>query len=150
MKPNLLVLCTGNSCRSQIAEGYFRALAGDRFNVLSAGTDPKDEVHPLAVRVMREDGVDISEQRPKHLKAYLGQVSVRYLVIVCGGANENCPRIWPGMNQRLYWPFDDPAAFAGSTEDTLHEFRRVRDEIKTKILSWLEATGGDDDRETID
>ncbi len=139
MKPNLLVLCTGNSCRSQMAEGYFRELAGDRFNVLSAGTDPKGEVHPLAVKVMAEDGIDISQQRPKHLKTYLGKTPVRHLVIVCGGANESCPRIWPGMHDRHYWPFDDPAAFEGSPQDTLAEFRRVRDEIKTKIQSWLAA-----------
>lgn len=143
MKPNLLVLCTGNSCRSQIAEGYFRTFGGERLNVFSAGTDPKEEVHPLAVKVTAEDGVDISKQRPKHLKDYLGLLPVRHLVVVCGGANENCPRIWPGMHERLYWPFDDPAAYAGSPEDTLNEFRRVRDEIKTKIQSWLEAEGKD-------
>ena len=141
MKPNILVLCTGNSCRSQMAEGYLKEFANDRFNVHSAGTDPKDEVHPLAVKVMAEDGFDISQQRPKHLKTYLGHMPVRYLIVVCGGANENCPRIWPGLNQRLYWPFDDPASYEGSPEDTLDEFRRVRDEIKTKIQSWLEAEG---------
>ena len=124
-----------------MAEGYLREFADDRFNVHSAGTDPKDEVHPLAVKVMAEDGIDISQQRPKHVKTYLGHMPVRYLIVVCGGANENCPRIWPGMNQRLYWPFDDPAAYEGSPEDVLDEFRRVRDEIKTKIQSWLEAEG---------
>ena len=137
-KPNLLVLCTGNSCRSQIAEGYLKHFAGDQFNVHSAGTEPKDEVHPLAVKVMAEDGIDISQQHPKHLKTYLGVMPVRYLVIVCGGANENCPRIWPGMLERLYWPFDDPAAFAGTPDETLHEFRRVRNDIKQKILTWIE------------
>jgi arsenate reductase len=140
-KPSILVLCTGNSCRSQIAEGYFRTFAGDDFNVWSAGTDPKQEVHPLAVKVMAEDGVDISQQHPKHLTEYLGQMPVRYLVIVCDGANESCPRIWPGMGERLYWPFDDPAGFRGSEQETLGEFRRVRDAIKTHILSWLESKG---------
>jgi arsenate reductase len=139
--PNILVLCTGNSCRSQIAEGYLRHYAGDRFNVFSAGTEPKNEVHPLAVKVMAEDGLDISQQFPKHLKTYLGQIPVRYLAIVCGGANENCPRIWPGMHQRLYWPFNDPAAFQGPPLETLGEFRRVRDEIKQHILIWLETEG---------
>lgn len=138
-KPNILVLCTGNSCRSQIAEGYFRHYAGDQFNVYSAGTEPKDEVHPLAVRVMAEDGIDLAGQSPKHLKDYLGRMAVRYLVIVCGGANESCPRIWPSMNERLYWPFDDPAGFEGTEEETLAEFRRVRDEIKQHILSWLDT-----------
>ena len=140
-KPSILVLCTGNSCRSQIAEGFLRNLAGDQFSVYSAGTEPKEEVHPLAVKVMAEDGIDISQQRPKHLKKYLGMMPVRYLAIVCGGANENCPRIWPGMQERLYWPFDDPAAFEGSEEQTLGEFRRVRDEIKRHILTWLDAEG---------
>lgn len=137
--PNVLILCTGNSCRSQIAEGYLKHFASDRFNVYSAGTDPTDKIHPIAVKVMAEDGVDISQQYPKNLKIYLGQMSVRYLAIVCGGANENCPRIWPGLHKRLYWPFDDPAAFQGSEEDTLAEFRRVRDEIKQQLLNWLET-----------
>lgn len=135
--PNILVLCTGNSCRSQIAEGYLRHFAADRFDVYSAGTDPKEEVHPLAVEVMAEDGVDISGQHPKGVKEYLGRMAVRYLIIVCGGANETCPRIWPGMLHRLYWPFDDPAVFEGSPEETRNEFRRVRDEIKLRILGWL-------------
>ena len=137
-RPNILVLCTGNSCRSQIAEGYLRHYAGDRYGVHSAGTEPKDEIHPLAVRVMSEDGIDISQQQPKHLKQFVGSMSVRYLAIVCGGANENCPSIWPGMQERLYWPFDDPAAFVGTEAATLAEFRRVRDEIKHHILNWLE------------
>ncbi|MFN0017031.1 MAG: arsenate reductase ArsC [Pirellulaceae bacterium] len=139
-QPNILVLCTGNSCRSQIAEGYLKHFAGDRFNVHSAGTEPKDEVHPLAVKVMAEDGIDISRQHPKHLKEFLGQMPVRYLVIVCGGANENCPRIWPGMLERLYWPFDDPAAFAGTPDEVFSEFRRVRNEIKQEILTWIEES----------
>lgn len=137
--PNILVLCTGNSCRSQIAEGYLRHYAGDQFGVHSAGTDPKEQVHPLAVKVMAEGGVDISKQYPKHLKQFLGHMPVRYLAIVCDGANESCPRIWPGNQERLFWPFDDPAAFVGSEKDTLNEFRRVRDEIKQHILTWLET-----------
>jgi arsenate reductase (thioredoxin) len=136
-EPNILILCTGNSCRSQMAEGYLRHFAADRFSVHSAGTVPKSEVHPLAVRVMAEDGIDISGHRPKDLQEFLGRMAVKYLIIVCDGANESCPRIWPGMPDRLFWPFDDPAAFAGSPEATLNEFRRVRDEIKTRILAWL-------------
>ena len=136
-KPTVLVLCTGNSCRGQIAEGYLRHSAGNRFNALSAGTEPRDEVHPLAVEVMREDGIDISDQRPKHVKPRLAKVAARYVIIVCSGANESCPRIFPGVLQRLYWPFDDPAGFDGP--DAIVEFRRVRDEIKQQILSWLET-----------
>jgi arsenate reductase len=138
---NILVLCTGNSCRSQMAEGYLRHFAGGRFDVYSAGLDVKDRVHPLAVEVMEEDGIDISGHRPKDSKQYLGKLAVTYLVIVCDRANESCPRVWPGMLNRLYWPFDDPAEFSGSKEDTLQVFRRVRDEIKERIQSWLDEEG---------
>jgi arsenate reductase len=137
MKPNILVLCTGNSCRSQMAEGFLRQLAGDRFNVFSAGTDPKEEIHPLARQVMNEVGVDISDQHPKGLEDFLGRMAVRHLIIVCSGADENCPRIFPGLGERLFWPFDDPAAFEGSPEETLDEFRRVRDEIRDRVAQWL-------------
>jgi arsenate reductase len=137
MKQNILVLCTGNSCRSQMAEGFFRKLAGDRFNVYSAGTDPRREVHPLAIEVMDEVGIDVSEQRPKDLKEFLGRLQVRYLVVVCSGADESCPRIFPGLSERLYWPFDDPAKFDGPPEETIAEFRRVRDEIRERIVQWL-------------
>ena len=139
LEPNILILCTGNSCRSQIAEGYFRHYAADRFETHSAGTEPKDAVHPLAVQVMAEEGIDISDHRPKDLQEFLGHMAVRYLIVVCDGANESCPRIWPGVLNRLYWPFADPAAFEGSPEATLSEFRRIRDEIKTQILTWLKA-----------
>ena len=135
--PNILVLCTGNSCRSQMAEGFLRHMAGDRFGIYSAGTDPKDAVHPLAVQVMGELGIDISAQRPKDLREFLGHLLVRYLIIVCSGANESCPRVFPGLSERLYWPFDDPAHFEGTDEETLVEFRRVRDEIRDRIAQWL-------------
>ena len=140
MKQNILILCTGNSCRSQVAEGYFRQLAGDRFNVYSAGLSPKDRVHPLAVKVMQEDGVDISAQRPTDLSEYLGKMAVSYLIIVCSRADQSCPRVFPGMGQRLYWPFDDPDAFVGSEAATLVEFRRIRDQIKRQIRGWLAET----------
>jgi arsenate reductase (thioredoxin) len=136
-QPNILVLCTGNSCRSQMAEGFFRHLAGDRFNVVSAGTEPKAEVNPLAIEVMREIGIDISGQHPKDIKEFLGRLSMGYLVIVCDKANETCPRIFPGRWERLYWPFEDPAGFPGSRDEQLAKFREVRDEIKTAIASWL-------------
>lgn len=141
-KLNVLILCTGNSCRSQMAEGFLRAMAGDEFNVYSAGTEPKEKIHPLAFRVMAEAGIDISDQYPKHLTTYLGLVAVHYLIIVCSDAHETCPRIWPGVQNRMYWPFDDPAAFQGSTNDTLDEFRRVRDEIRQQIEAWLSTLKG--------
>ena len=136
MKQNVLILCTGNSCRSQMAEGFLRSLAGDRFDVYSAGTEPKGEVHPLAVQVMAEIGVDISEQRPKGLHVYLGRLPVRYLIVVCSSANESCPRFFPGLSERLHWPFDDPAEFKGTPEDRLAEFRHVRDEIRARLTEW--------------
>ena len=138
-KPNVLVLCTGNSCRSQMAEGYLRQFGGDRFNVFSAGTEPKGEIHPLAITVMQEDGVDISQQRPQHLKEFLGTMLIRYLIIVCDGANQSCPRTFPGLSEKLFWPFDDPATFSGSAPATLEKFRDVRNQIKERIQSWLQA-----------
>lgn len=137
IKHNVLFLCTGNSCRSQMAEGLLRHLAGDRFDVYSAGTDPAERVHPLAVRVMSELGIDISSQRPKGVKEYLGKFPIRYLIIVCGGADEACPRIFPGVLHRVFWPFDDPAKLQGSEEVVLAGFRRVRDEIESKLRDWL-------------
>ena len=136
-KHNVLFLCTGNSCRSQMAEGFLRHLAGARFEVYSAGTDPADRVHPLAVQVMAETGIDISGQRPKGVKEFLGRMPIRYLIIVCDGADESCPRIFPGVLHRLFWPFADPARFEGQPEEVLEGFRRVRDEIRQQVESWL-------------
>ena len=136
-RTNVLILCTGNSCRSQMAEGFLRKLAGERFDVFSAGTEPADRMHPLAVEVMAEKGIDISGNRPKDVGEYLGRLAVRYLIIVCQGANEKCPRIFPGMLNRLFWPFDDPAAFRGTPAATLENFRNVRDQIEARIREWL-------------
>lgn len=138
MAANVLILCTGNSCRSQMAEGLLRELAGDKFQVHSAGTQPADAVHPLAVQVMAERGIDISDQRPQHIREFLGKMAVAYLIIVCDGANQSCPRIFPGMQERLFWPFDDPATFVGSPEATLEKFRAVRDQIETRLSQWLQ------------
>jgi arsenate reductase len=136
-KPNVLILCTGNSCRSQMAEGLLRHYGGDRFNVYSAGTDPREEVHPLAIQVMAEIGIDLSQQQPKSLDQYLGRLAVQHLIIVCDGANASCPTVWPLMQQRHYWPFDDPAQFYGVEDEKLREFRRVRNEIRRRLLDWL-------------
>jgi arsenate reductase len=121
-----------------MAEGFLRQYAADQFDVYSAGTDPNDEVHLLAIEVMAESGLDISKQQPKGLREFLGRLPVRYLIIVCSGADQNCPRVFPGLVERLFWPFDDPAQFRGSAAETLSEFRRIRDEIKRRILAWLE------------
>lgn len=144
-KPNVLFLRTGNSCRSQMAEGFLREYGGDTFEVHSAGTDPAERIHPLAIKVMAEKDIDISHQEPENVGDYLGRLPVRHLIIVCDGANEKCPRIFPGMMNRMFWPFDDPAAFvslpeAGSPEATLEKFRTVRDQIEARIKQWLKET----------
>lgn len=135
-KPIVLILCTGNSCRSQMAEALLRKHQGDRFDVHSAGTSPKPNVHPLAVRVMREIGIDITPQRPKSTTEYLGKLPVKHLLIVCDRANASCPRVWPGTFSRSYVPFDDPAEATGSEEEQLKVFRRVRDEIDRAMRDW--------------
>jgi arsenate reductase len=139
-KPNVLFLCTGNSCRSQMAEGFLKQWGGDKFVAHSAGTEPAERTHPLAVQVMAEKGIDISKQKPKNVSQYLGRLPVRHLVIVCDGANEKCPRIFPGMMNRHFWPFDDPATFKGSPTATVEKFRTVRDEIEARIKGWLEES----------
>ena len=139
-KPILLVLCTGNSCRSQMAEGFLRRYLGDRYAVHSAGTEPADGVHPLAVRVMTEAGIDLAGQSPKGIERYLGRESVRHLLIVCDGANLTCPRIWPGTFTRTFMPFEDPAKFEGTPEQALAKFRAVRDEIAAAMRDWNPET----------
>lgn len=143
-KPKVLFLCTGNSCRSQMGEGLLRSMAGTRFEVASAGMNPAPTVHPLAVRVMDEIGIDISGQTPKGIEAYLGMEWIQYLLIVCNKAHGTCPRIWPNLpdQNRLYWPFDDPAEAEGTEEERLAEFRRVRDEIRQTLAEWLDTLDG--------
>ena len=140
-KPMVLVLCTGNSARSQMAEAFLRKYQGDRYDVHSAGTEPKDRVHPLAVRAMQEAGIDISAARPKSTSEYIGRLPVRHLLIVCDNANQSCPRVWPGTYSRSYVPFDDPAAFVGPEADALSEFRRVRDEVAESMKTWQPESG---------
>ncbi|QDT63940.1 arsenate reductase ArsC [Calycomorphotria hydatis] len=135
-----LVLCTGNSCRSQMAEGLLRHDAGNRFDVYSAGTRPAEEVHPLAVQVMSELGIDISEQEPKGVAGYLGRLAVQDLIIVCEDAERNCPTAFPGAFNRHFWPFEDPAKFEGDEEATLNKFREVRDAIRKRIGEWLQES----------
>lgn len=135
-KPLVLILCTGNSCRSQIAEGFLRHYQGEKFDVASAGTEPKSRVHPLAVKVMQEASVDIRAHAPKPLTDFLGRAPVRHLIIVCNSADGSCPRIWPGTYTREFQPFDDPADFDGDELSKLNIFRRVRDEIDAFCKTW--------------
>jgi arsenate reductase (thioredoxin) len=134
-KPRVLILCTHNSARSQMAEGLLRHLAGDRFDVYSAGLEPT-QVHPLATRAMAEIGIDIGGQRSKSLFDYLGQVHFGYLITVCSRAEQECP-VFPGVSVRLHWPCDDPAAVTGSEEERLDAFRRSRDQIAARLRRWL-------------
>jgi len=131
----VLFLCTGNSCRSQMAEAFLRKRAGDRFDVMSAGTDPVP-VNPLALLVMAERGIDISHQKSKGVKAFLG-LGFPFLITVCDQANERCP-IFPGVINRLHWSFEDPARAQGTEEERLPVFRRVRDEIEAAVERFVE------------
>ena len=135
-KRNVLFLCTGNSARSQMAEAFLRACAGDLFVPYSTGLQPKG-MNPYTVRVMDEIGIRTEGQWSKGIKEYLGKTLFAYLVTVCADAEENCPAVWPGVRYRLHWSFDDPAAFESSDEAKLNEFRRVRDQIDAKITEWV-------------
>jgi arsenate reductase len=127
MKPLILVLCTGNSCRSHLAEGLLRAALGDGFEVASAGSNPAGYVHPLAIRAMEEIGIDLAGHRSKHLDEFLDR-EVETVITVCGNADQACP-VFPGQANRHHWPFEDPAHATGTEEEQLAVFRRVRDEI---------------------
>jgi arsenate reductase len=129
----VLFLCTGNSCRSQMAEGWLRHYAGERAAVSSAGTKPAG-LNPTAVSVMREAGVDISGHRSTHLDELINQ-DFLFVITVCDAAREACP-VFPGALYQLHWSFEDPAAAAGTEEEQLALFRRVRDEIKDKVLEF--------------
>jgi arsenate reductase (thioredoxin) len=138
-KTRVLFLCTHNSARSQMAEGLLRDLAGDQFEVMSAGTEAT-RVRPLAVRAMEEIGVDISGQESKTLNRYLDQ-PFDYVITVCDDANEACP-FFPGAQSRLHWSFEDPSRAEGSDEERLEVFRRVRDGIKDRVQAELVNGGG--------
>ncbi len=127
MKKNILILCTGNSCRSHMAEGILRAAAGDLINVYSAGSNPAGYVHPKAIAVLAERGVDISSHTSKHMRDFLDK-QIHTVISVCGNADQACP-VFPGQVNRYHWGFDDPAHATGSEDEIMNEFRRVRDEI---------------------
>jgi arsenate reductase len=120
-----------------MAEALLRAYAGDRFLVYSAGLEP-DRVHPLVGPVMVEIGIDVSGQRSKDIKEYLGRLTAHYLIVVCEHAERNCPTIFPGPGERLFWSLPDPAAVEGTAEEQLEAFRRVRDQIRFRLWEWLD------------
>ena len=134
MKPKILILCTGNSCRSHMAEGILRAAAGDILDVHSAGSQPAGYVHPLAMEALAEIGIDLSGHRSKHMNEFLSE-PVETVITVCGNADQACP-VYPGQVNRFHWPFNDPAHAAGTEEDRMKIFRRVRDEIRAKFEAY--------------
>ena len=133
-KQRVLFLCTGNSCRSQMAEGLLRSLDGDRFEACSAGTDPHG-VNPNAVAAMQEIGIDIRDQKSERVEAYLG-AGVDTVISVCDSAASNCPT-FPERVRRIRWSFDDPAGATGTPEERMAVFRRVRDEIEGALKNWI-------------
>jgi arsenate reductase len=134
MNKRVLILCTGNSARSQMAEGLLRQDAGDRFEVFSAGVEPS-QVRPQAIEAMREVGIDISAQRSKSVDEFLGE-EFDYLITVCDNANERCP-VFPGKTKRIHWSFEDPAAATGDEKAQFDVFRRVRDQIRQRLTEWV-------------
>jgi len=136
-QPTVLILCTGNSCRSHLAEGVLRAASGDFLNVASAGSRPAGYVHPLAIRAMAEIGIDLSAHHSKHMNEFLNQ-NVETVITVCGNADQACP-VFPGQVNRHHWPFDDPAHATGTEEEKLAVFRRVRDEIRAKFEAYADG-----------
>ena len=135
--PKVLFLCTGNSARSQMAEGLLRALAGEHFDVFSAGTEPKGRILPEVQDVMREVGIDISSQRSKSVMEYMGKVNFGYVVTVCADAEENCPAVFLNMGTHEHWPFEDPAKFSGDEEQRIESTRRVLGQIEKRLRLWL-------------
>ena len=130
-----MILCTGNSCRSQMAEGFLKAF-DDSLEVFSAGTEPSDRVHPKAVLAMQELGIDLSGHHPQRVDEYLNE-AFDYVITVCGHARENCPVFLGEVKNQLHIGFDDPAEATGTDVEKLIEFRRVRDEIKEQFFNFF-------------
>jgi arsenate reductase len=135
-KKKILIVCTGNSARSQMAEGLLRHEGGDRFEVASAGTKPT-QVRPEAIAVMNEISIDISQHRSKSINEFTGQ-PLDFVITVCNSAKETCP-VFPGDVKRLHWPFEDPAAVEGDEKTRLEAFRRIRDQIHGRIMVFLDG-----------
>lgn len=144
-KPLILVLCTGNSCRSHLAEGILRRALGDAYEVASAGSKPAGYVHPLAILAMADIGIDIANHKSKHLDQFLNQ-KVETVITVCGNADQACP-IFPGQVNRHHFPFDDPAHATGTEEEQFAVFQRVRDEIRAVFEAY--AAGRRDEAKRV-
>jgi arsenate reductase (thioredoxin) len=134
-KLTVLFLCTGNTARSQMAEALLRVHASDRFEITSAGLEP-GVLNPYTIRVLEERGINTDGMHAKGSTPMLGRRTFHYLITVCARAEQNCP-IFPGVSQRLAWPFEDPAVFVGDEAATLDKFREVRDAIEARILEWV-------------
>ena len=130
----VLFICTGNSARSQMAEGFLRNIAGDKFEVFSAGIKPT-QVNPLAIKVMDEIGIDISKHRSKSVMEFIKQ-DFDYVITVCDNAQKTCP-VFPGEHEKIHWDLEDPAAAEGSEKERLIVFRKIRDQIKNKISNFI-------------
>ncbi|MEX0321052.1 MAG: arsenate reductase ArsC [Puniceicoccaceae bacterium] len=139
-KKKVLILCTGNSCRSHMAEGILRNAAGDAAEVFSAGSNPAGYVHPNAIEALKEIGIDISEHSSKHLDQFL-DAGIDVVVTVCDNANESCP-VFPGDVTRHHWPFEDPPKAAREGESEMDAFRRIRDQIREKFEAFAEELKG--------
>lgn len=137
-KPKVLFLCTGNSARSQMAEAFLRAYAGDHFGVYSAGLEPKGHILPDVLTVMKERGLDMAGQTSKGVEEYLGKTVFAHTITVCGDAEENCPAVFLNMGKHEHWPFDDPARMQGDDPERLEAVRAVRDGISARVIQWLE------------
>lgn len=136
-KQRVLILCTGNSARSQMGEGLMRHLAGDQFEVYSAGLEPKG-INPYSIQAMDEIGIDIRSHWSKSTKEYMGKMFFHYVITVCGNADKSCPQaLWAQGGKKLHWPFEDPAAVEGTDEEKLAAFRDTRDQIEARINLWL-------------
>jgi len=138
-KPNVVFLCTGNSARSQMAEAFLKKHAGEHFEVYSAGFEPQD-INPFTIKVMEELGYDLKDQYSKELKEFLGNIHFGIVITVCEKAEKICSII-PGVSTRLFWSFEDPAAFEGTEQEKLDKFRQVRDQIHEQIQVWLKERG---------
>lgn len=141
MKKRILVLCTGNSCRSQMAEGFLKFF-DKNLEVYSAGTKPADKVNPFAVKAMKEVGIDISQNYPKSVDQFLND-SFDYVITVCDNAKETCPVFMGEVKHRLHIGFDDPAEAVGTEEEVMPVYRRVRDEIKEKFYDFVQKLRGE-------